>query len=91
MRTTHEDIQNKLHKGVVTFTFMKKDGKTLRKAVATLCQEELEKHPQAMRSSNDGSSSPKVQVFFDLEKKAYRSFQIGTTLDLIDFKEIVAE
>lgn len=91
METSHKDIQNKLHKGVVTFTFLKTDGKTLRRAVGTLCNEELEKHPEAMKSSNDGSSSPKVQVFFDLEKNAYRSFQIGTTLDLIDYKEMVSE
>lgn len=84
MKTTANEIQSKLHKGIVTFTFKKKDG-TLRTAKGTLKQSILESKVPMHKPTH--TSSPNVQVFFDLEKEAFRSFVKGTEEEIINFVE----
>ena len=77
-----KEIQTKLHKGIVIFKFLKTDGKTVREARGTLFEGILK--TKDLKKAN-GMSSPKVQVFYDLDKDAFRSFQLGTELEIIDF------
>ena len=77
-----KDIQNKLHKGVVIFKFLKTDGKTVRVAKGTLFDGILK--DKDLKKAN-GMSSPKVQVFYDLEKDDFRSFKLGTELEIVKF------
>ena len=77
-----KEINEKLHKGIVIFKFLKTDGKTVREARGTLCEKILK--PKELTKAN-GTSSPKVQVFYDLDKDAFRSFQLGTELEIIKF------
>ena len=79
-----KDIQTKLHKGVVIFKFLKTDGKTVRVAKGTLFDGILK--DKDLKKAN-GMSSPKVQVFYDLEKDAFRSFKLGTELEIVEFHE----
>lgn len=81
MATTLEKIERGLKNGIVTFRFRKLDG-SIRLAIGTLQKDILATKP--IRKS-DGSSSPMVQVFWDLEKNAWRSFQKGTEIDIINF------
>ena len=83
-KTTAEEIKDKLHKGVVEFTFIKSDG-SIRTAKGTLHEKILNEKLGGKSSTN--TSSPKVQVFWDLEKDAFRSFTIGTEKNLISFEE----
>lgn len=77
-----KDIQTKLHKGVVIFKFLKTDGKTVRVAKGTLFDGILK--DKDLKKAN-GMSSPKVQVFYDLEKDDFRSFKLGTELEIVKF------
>lgn len=81
MATLLEKIEKSLKNGIVTFRFRKLDG-SIRVAIGTLQRDILATKP--IRKS-DGSSSPMVQVFWDLEKNAWRSFQKGTEIDIINF------
>lgn len=83
-KTTAEEIKDKLHKGVVEFTFIKSDG-SIRAAKGTLHEKIL--NEKLGGKSSTKTSSPKVQVFWDLEKDAFRSFTIGTEKNLISFEE----
>lgn len=83
--TTAEEIKDKLHRGIVEFTFLKSDG-SIRTAKGTLNEKILAGRIGGGRSSGK-TSSPKVQVFWDLEKDAFRSFTIGTEKNLISFQE----
>lgn len=83
-KTTAEEIKDKLHKGVVEFTFIKSDG-SIRIAKGTLHEKIL--NEKLGGKSSTKTSSPKVQVFWDLEKDAFRSFTIGTEKNLISFEE----
>lgn len=78
-----KEINEKLHRGVVTFKFMKTDGKTIREATGTLCKDIL---PMELNKPN-GTSSPDVQVFFDLDKSSWRSFRLGTEIEIVNFAE----
>ena len=71
---THEGLRNRLRNGVVQFAFKKLDG-SLRTAFGTtnLTSVPIEHHPKGAR---DSSSS--VVVFFDLEKRQWRSVSIRT-------------
>ena len=82
--TTAEEIKDKLHRGVVEFTFLKSDG-SIRTAKGTLHEKIL--NEKLGGKSSTKTSSPKVQVFWDLEKDAFRSFTIGTEKNLISFQE----
>jgi len=81
MATMLEKIERGLKNGIVTFRFHKLDG-SVRLAIGTLQKDILATKP--IRKS-DGSSSPMVQVFWDLEKNAWRSFQKGNEIDIINF------
>ena len=83
-KTTAEEIKDKLHKGVVEFTFIKSDG-SIRTAKGTLHEKIL--NEKLGGKSSTKTSSPKVQVFWDLEKDAFRSVTIGTEKNLISFEE----
>ena len=67
--TTHEELKRALSQRVVQFAFRKLDG-SLRTAVGTtnLSNVPVDHHPQGVRES-----SPKVVVYFDIEKKEWRS------------------
>lgn len=52
---------------VVVFAYKKKDG-TTRKAIGTLL------YPHSERPQGESKASNKVQIYFDLEKQAWRSF-----------------
>lgn len=61
-----------LREGIVDFEFIKKDG-TVRSAKGTL----LAEHLPAPKADSDGTSrkpSENVMVYFDMEKKSFRSF-----------------
>ena len=61
-----------LHEGIVDFEFIKKDG-SVRKAKGTLVADYL----PAPAADSDGSTRKKnenVMVYFDMEKKSFRSF-----------------
>jgi hypothetical protein len=66
---THEALRTELRRAVITFAFKKLDG-TLRTAVGTtnLGSIPAELHPTGRRES-----SPRVVVFFDVEKREWRS------------------
>ena len=67
--TTHDELKRTLAQRVVQFAFRKLDG-SLRTAVGTtnLSNVPVDKHPQGVRES-----SPKAVVYFDIEKKEWRS------------------
>lgn len=70
--TDLKEFNEMLHKGIVDFEFIKKDG-TIRKAKGTL----LPQYLPAKSNSGEGSSrkpSDNVMVYFDLEKNSFRSF-----------------
>ena len=61
-----------LREGIVDFEFIKKDG-SVRSAKGTLVAE----HLPAPKADSDGTSrkpSENVMVYFDMEKKSFRSF-----------------
>lgn len=66
---THDSLRAELRQGVVAFGFKKLDG-TFRTAVGTtnLSLIPLESHPTGRRQR-----SPNAVVFFDVEKRAWRS------------------
>jgi hypothetical protein len=67
-----ENLKEKLKQGPVRFAFRKKDG-SLRLAYGTL---DLSKIPnEAQPKGNE--ASPKILPFYDLEKFAWRSVQVG--------------
>lgn len=67
-----DELKSKLKQGPVRFAFRKKDG-SLRLAYGTL---DLDKIP-ASNHPKGGEASPKILPFYDLEKFAWRSIQIG--------------
>ena len=70
--TNLEEFKTMLHEGIVDFEFIKKDG-SVRQAKGTLVAE----HLPAPKADSDGTTrkpSENVLVYFDMEKKAFRSF-----------------
>ena len=66
------EFSNMLREGIVDFQFIKKDA-TVRSAKGTL----LAEHLPAPKADSDGTSrkpSENVMVYFDMEKKSFRSF-----------------
>lgn len=66
-----QELREALNQGVVEFAFKKLDG-TLRTAVGTTALTRIpdESHPKGKRAS-----SPKVVVFYDIEKRQWRSLR----------------
>lgn len=71
-----EELRRRLNEGTVQFAFKKVDG-DLRTALGTTNLETipLESHPKGT-----GQSSPRVVVFFDLQKGEWRSASINQEL-----------
>lgn len=70
--TSLEEFSKMLHEGIVDFEFIKKDG-SVRQAKGTLVADYL----PAPTADSDGSTRKKnenVMVYFDMEKKSFRSF-----------------
>lgn len=70
--TDLNEFANMLHNGIVEFQFIKKDG-SVRNATGTLVSE----HLPASKADNDGKtrkSNENVLVYFDMDKKSFRSF-----------------
>ena len=70
--TSLDEFSNMLHDGIVEFEFIKKDG-TVRSAKGTLLQEYLPT-PNSDSDSTPRKKNENVMVYFDMEKKAFRSF-----------------
>jgi hypothetical protein len=70
--TSPNELREALRRGVTQFAFKKLDG-TLRTAVGTtnLATIPAENHPRGVRQS-----SPNAVVFFDVEKREWRSVSI---------------
>jgi hypothetical protein len=70
-KTTSVDELNKmLHEGIVEFEFIKKDG-SVRQAKGTLLAEHL---PAPKADATPRKKNDDVLVYFDLDKKSFRSF-----------------
>ena len=59
----------------VVFTYRKKDG-TTRKAFGTLL------YPHSEKPQSESKASDKVQIYFDIEKQAWRSFNKWNLISL---------
>lgn len=66
---SHDTLRAELRHGVLNFAFKKLDG-DLRIAIGTT---NLAQIPAANRPTGRRQSSPNVVVFFDLEKREWRS------------------
>ena len=66
------EFSNMLHNGIVDFEFIKKDG-SVRQAKGTLLAEHLPA-PKADSDSTPRKQNENVMVYFDMEKKSFRSF-----------------
>lgn len=81
-------INEKLQKGIVVFKFLETDRKTVREARGTLFEGILKNRREAAETGKPTlTSSPNVQVFFDLSKNAWCSFQLGTEIEIVEFFE----
>lgn len=74
---------NKLHKmllnNVVTFVYTKKDG-TMRIATGTL----LKQFVESVENKHSGRKpNPSLQVYFDTEKNAFRSFSKSSLVKIV--------
>ena len=74
--TSLEEFSKMLHEGIVEFEFIKKDG-SVRQAKGTLVAEYLPVSTADSDADSDCSTRKKnenVMVYFDMEKKSFRSF-----------------
>ena len=68
--TSVDELKSMLHEGIVEFEFIKKDG-SVRSAKGTLLSEYL---PASNGNSTAHKKNDNVQVYYDLDKKSFRSF-----------------
>ena len=68
--TNLTEFGNMLHEGIVEFEFIKKDG-SVRQAKGTLLAEYL---PAPNSDAPARTKNDNVMVYFDMEKKSFRSF-----------------
>lgn len=68
--TSVEELNKMLHEGIVEFEFIKKDG-SVRQAKGTLLSEHL---PAPKADATPRKKNDNVLVYFDLDKKSFRSF-----------------
>ena len=68
--TDVNDLKQMLHEGIVSFEFIKKDG-SVRQAKGTLVAEHL---PALKENDKSRKPSENVVVYFDMDKKSWRSF-----------------
>lgn len=74
-------LVSKLKRGVVQFTYLKKDGST-RQAVGTLLEQAVPS-TQGIRKAY-----PTQQCYFDLQKNAWRSFVKTNLISINQFEEV---
>jgi hypothetical protein len=67
--TSVEELNKMLHEGIVEFEFIKKDG-SVRQAKGTLLSEHL---PAPKADATPRKKNDNVLVYFDLDKKSFRS------------------
>lgn len=83
MEATHQEIKKMLKENKsLVFYFKKKDG-TIRKAIGTLNPEIIEK--MTTNFTKNGyvpREIPNVQRYFDLEKNAWRSFNVDNFINV---------
>jgi hypothetical protein len=81
-----ERLRNGLSRGVVRFSFYKKDG-TIREARGTLCPLLIpaDKMPKGTRETDSPASSV---AFFDLDKNEWRAFSIPNFIGFVDVWEL---
>ena len=70
--TDLQEFSEMLHKGIVDFEFVKKDG-TVRQAKGTLVAEHLPA-PKADSDAPARKTNENVFGYFDMEKQSFRSF-----------------
>lgn len=70
--TNLTEFSNMLREGIVDFEFVKNDG-SIRQAKGTLVAEHLPA-PKADSDNTPRKKNENVMVYFDMEKKAFRSF-----------------
>lgn len=70
--TSLEEFSKMLQEGIVDFEFIKKDG-SVRQAKGTLVAEYLPA-PTADSDCSTRKKNENVMVYFDMEKKSFRSF-----------------
>lgn len=70
--TDLNEFGNMLREGIVDFVFIKKDG-TVRSAKGTLLAEHLPA-PKTDSDSTPHKQNENVMVYFDMDKKSFRSF-----------------
>ena len=73
--TSLEEFSKMLREGIVDFEFIKKDG-SVRQAKGTLVAEYLPT-PTADSDCSTRKKNENVMVYFDMEKKEFRSFVKG--------------
>lgn len=72
--TLLDELNDMLHKGIVEFEFIKKDG-TVRNAKGTLDPAHLPPAPPAgATSGTPRKKNDSVFVYYDMEKNSFRSF-----------------
>ena len=70
--TNLQEFKEMLHRGIVEFEFVKKDG-SIRQAKGTLVAEHLPA-PKADSDAPARKTNENVLVYFDMEKQSFRSF-----------------
>lgn len=75
------EFKNKLHEGVVAFSYQKKDGST-REAHGTL-KNEILKENNAEPKGTGKEVSDDIIRYFDVDKNAWRSFSVYSFIEYI--------
>jgi hypothetical protein len=80
------NIQSKLTKGPFLVTFTKKDG-TLRDMKCTLAEQFLPQHIKTETVSKVVAENDNLIKAFDLEKQAWRSFNVDSVISIFETNE----
>lgn len=80
------DIKKYLNNGVVTFSYTKKDG-TVRVAKGTTKHTTLVAEGAQSKGGDNKVAAAGYTSYYDLDKKAWRSFAEGRLLDIISVEE----
>lgn len=78
-----EQLVDSMHKGVVTFTFIKVDG-SVREAVGTLMPDAIESFLGTKPTPVSRVPNPDVVVYFDVGAQAFRSFRKSNFLEILE-------
>ena len=79
-----EDFRNQLRNGIYRFSYFKSDG-SIREATGTLNMELIPEDKRPSLQGGDGGRllPPGVFTYYDLEKKAWRSFRYDNFIGFI--------